>query len=545
MNPFFLTPRDRTMMSRIAACGLALALAATPAGATFPSKTVAHWEISLSQELNDPDYDRLQTLVKEKKYNEALELLGRKKAAGPRESTPPILEGFVLNEMGRYPEALDAILTGQALESRHPAIHFGFCQIYRNLGEVDPAERGCFIAIELHHESPEVYYESALTQAAKGDMERAAQDLKAAIRLDPSNGGYQRELGMALNYLNLIDDADKAFREALRLDPGDLDSAYQLAYLNAARKNGDEAKKFIMHILESRREHPKRKPAEILLDYIDKQQFDKLPLNIDPHQYHMGRSQALYREGRYGLSLIEIETAQRLKPDDMKTLEILVGMTSLLSRLEASERAVQKYIALSKENRQALAKGYQELGDIRLLQGRLEESKSFYEQARDQGDPAGLAKISLDEFPGPGHAPAPALNPLFVDPAEAMNQKGEVFAHYGMYQRAIAIYSMAIRINPDHLGSLLNTATAQYKSGNYSRAISILERLLVTHPAHENILAHRLLLAQSYVKNGDLADGLKNLEIVVRMNPKMVDFIKSDPAFESLRPLDAYQNLVR
>ncbi|UCD11588.1 MAG: tetratricopeptide repeat protein [Nitrospinaceae bacterium] len=535
------------MNHRILASGLALLIAIStvpPAEATFPSKTVAHWEISQSQELNDPDYDRLQTLVREKKYTEALDLLARKKTAGPRESTPPILEGFVLNEMGKYPAALEAILAGQAIESRHPAIHYGFCQVYRNLGKLDLSERGCFIAIELHHETPEVYYESAQTQAAGGNMERAARELKTAARLAPGNGVYQRELGMALYYLGRIDEADQAFQEALRIDPGDLDAAYQLAYLYAARKNADAAKKYIMIILESRREHPKRKSAEILLDYVKNKEFDKLPLNVEPHQYHLGRSQALYREGRYGLSLLEIETAARLKPEDRRTQEILIGMTSLLSRLEPAEKAVRHFIELSQGNAAAEAKAYQELGDIRLLQGKIDEARTFYEKAKALGDPAGLAKMSLDEFPEAGHTRAPAISPLLIDPAEAMNQKGEVFAHYGMYQRAIAIYSMAIRMNPEHLDSQLNIATAQYKSRKYSRAISILERLLVTHPNHEHILAHRLLLAQAYVKNGDLADGLKNLEIVVRISPQTVDFIKTDPAFENLRPMEAFQKLV-
>ncbi len=535
------------MNHRILTCGLALLIATmtgSTASATFPGKSIAHWEISQSQELNDPDYDRLQTLVSEKKYTEALDLLAAKIAAGPKESTPPVLTGFVLNEMGKYQEALEAILSGLAIESRHPAIHFGFCQVYRNLGVLDPSERGCYIAIELHHENPQVYYESAKTQAAKGDMDRAVRDLETAAHLAPENADYRREQGMGLYYLNRIGEAEKAFQEALRIDPSDLDSAYQLAYLYAAQKKSDDAKKYIMHILESRREHPKRNSAEILLGYVNNEEFDKLPLKIDPHQYHFGRSQALYREGRYGLSLIELETAARLKPDDTKTLEILIGLTSLLARLEPAEKAVNRFIGLSQGNDSAMAKGYQEMGDIRLLAGNLEEAKTYYKKAEALGDPAGLAKMSLAQFPEASHSRAPAIGELLIDPAEAMNQKGEVFAHYGMYERAIAIYSMAIRMNPNHLASLLNTATAQYKSGKYSRAISILERLLITHPNHEDILAHRLLLAQSYVKNGDLADSLKNLEIIVRINPQAKEFIKADPAFESLRPLPAYQELI-
>jgi len=104
---------------------------------------------------------------------------------------------------------------------------------------------------------------------------------------------------------------------------------------------------------------------------------------------------------------------------------------------------------------------------------------------------------------------------------------------------------MVLRMDPTNLTTLLNTATANYKKENYSRTISILERLFVIHPNHEHIIAHRLLLARSYVMNGDLGDGIKNLDIVLKLNPGVKKLINADPVFEKLRGLESFRNLIQ
>jgi tetratricopeptide (TPR) repeat protein len=113
-----------------------------------------------------------------------------------------------------------------------------------------------------------------------------------------------------------------------------------------------------------------------------------------------------------------------------------------------------------------------------------------------------------------------------------------------MHQRALGIYSLVLRMDPSNLTALLNMATANYQNKKYNRAISILERILVIHPNHENILSHRLLLARAYVMKGDLGDGLKNLDFVVKLNPNAKQLIVSDPVFERLRGLEGFQNLM-
>jgi len=133
---------------------------------------------------------------------------------------------------------------------------------------------------------------------------------------------------------------------------------------------------------------------------------------------------------------------------------------------------------------------------------------------------------------------------LFINPANSLNRKGEIFAHFGMHQRALGIYSLILRMESSNLTALLNMATANYQNKKYNRAISILERILVIHPNHENILSHRLLLARAYVMKGDLGDGLKNVDFALKLNPNAKHMIASDPVFERLRGLEGFQNLM-
>ncbi len=515
------------------------------AEATFPGKTIAYWDTSIADEMTDPDYQKVHDLAREKNFKGALEIVEKKIEQFPKESTPLIVKGLLLNETGNHKQALDFLMQGSRIEQKHPGVHYGYCQTYRNLGVVELSERGCQIAINQHRNSPEAHYEYAQTMAAQGKMNEAVKALQTATNLDPKNAQYFYELGMNSFYLNRIEDAERFFLKALELDPENLDAAYEIAFINAAQGKSEPAKKYIYQILESRREHPKVQSAKLLLDTIDKNAIEKLPLEIKPHEYHLSRSRALYQSGEYGVSLIEIQTAARLKPDDLKIHEILIGMASILLRLEVGEKAVNHIIEQAKDNNSLKAKGYQELGDIRVIQGKLGEARGFYEKAQSLGDPGNLSKITLAQFPedSPENPSLQNPNELFIKPTHALNRKGEVFAHYKIYDRAIALYSMVIRMDPNHLESMLNTATVHYNSGKFGRATSILERLLVTHPNHEHILTHRFLLAQAYAGKGDTAGALKNLELLVKMNPAIKERIKSNPVFNRLKDSEGFKSL--
>ena len=519
-----------------------------PVNATYPSPDIAHWNLSLSNERNDPDYQKVRDLVSQQQFDEALSILDGKITSQPKEATPEILKALILNEKDDPKKALDALLNGFKKERQHPGLHFAFCQIHRKLGNGLTSEKACIIAAEQHRNDPLAHYEFALTLMARGKAKEANKELAESVRLDPKNSKYIYEQGMVLNYLNQNDEAEISFKQAFSLDKGNVDAAYQLAYLYAIRKNKEQAEVYINHILDNHRNQPKANSAKLLREYIYKNATNKLPFKVVPGKYHLSRSQSLYRSKQFGLSIIEVETAARLSPNDLKVQEILVGIHSMFLRLDLTEKSVGQFIELAKDDEKLKSRGYQEWGDIEVLRGHMNKARELYEKAKKLGDPNGIAKTSLDEFPEKTESTErQPLDPniLFINPTKALNRKGEIFAHFGMYQRAMGIYSMVLRMDPTNLTALLNTATANYRKEKYNRAISILERLFVIHPNHEHIIAHRLLLARSYVMNGDLGDGIKNLKIVLKLNPGIKKVIASDPALEKLRGLESFRTLIQ
>ena len=82
--------------------------------------------------------------------------------------------------MRKYVPALKALYKGQMIEAKHPGVHYGFCEVYRNLGMSDLSLRACKIAEQIHTRSPEVHYEYAQILKAIGDMRLANKALSKA-----------------------------------------------------------------------------------------------------------------------------------------------------------------------------------------------------------------------------------------------------------------------------------------------------------------------------------------------------------------------------
>jgi tetratricopeptide (TPR) repeat protein len=517
------------------------------AQATFPGENIIFGKRGQSNEQNDEALMKVYNLATQKKYKQAINLINLRIKASPKVATLYVMKGLVFNEIGEYLLANKALNKGLSIEARHPGVQYGFCEVYRNLGMSESSLQACRIAEEMHILSPEAHYEYAQTLIATGEIKLANKSLSAAAKLDPNKPKYHYERGMNFYYLNQYDSAENSFTKALSIDSTDVDSAYQLAYIYAARRKSKLAKQQIDKVIQIQKKHPKIQSAKLLLEYVNKNELDKLPLKIIPHDYHVGRSKSYYKSGDYGLALIEIETAEKLKPDDLQTKEIFIGLTSFLLRINMTEKAINKMIAIVGETDIISAKGYQELGDIEVLRGNLSKARTYYEKVLKISDPNGIARQTLDELPemiGTNTVPLQRTE-VFIDPNIALNRKGELFAQYKMYKRAIAIYSLASRIKPNHLPTMLNTATVYYNSENYGKAISILERLLLSYPNHENMLAHRILLAQSYVKSNNRGKSLKNIAIAIKINPAAKTIIKTNPVFQILQEMDEFRNLTQ
>jgi tetratricopeptide (TPR) repeat protein len=514
------------------------------AEARFPGMDITLWdEHQAKEDRKNSSYIEFHKLVEEKKYDLALQLIDQTHQQNPQKGTPLILKSLLLYELKRYKESYTILQQGRSIQPRHPAISFAHCRIYRMMGKVTLSEKACKISVHQHKDSAHAHYEFAQTLTGMGYMDLANKELKQAAALDTANSIYHFERGMNSFYLNDLERAEKSFLKALSLNPEDFESGYQLGYLYALQKKFKQAEDHLNRIWQTRKDHPKVEESRALIELIKKGDTDKLPAEVDHHSYHLNKSRALYQSGKYGLSLFEIQTAARLKPNDKATHQIMVAIASLLLRLQLTEQSVKQLIDSHPSDKTLQAKGFQELGDMRVMRGQLNQARDYYKKSEAMGDPDGLAKISLAELPPqtPDTRAALDVTEPFFDPTEALNQKGEVFAHYGMYQRALALYSLALRNHPGHLMSKLNMAAVYYNMGTPHKSITLLERTLISNPNHEHILSHRVLLAKAYAQKGNQVKALENLKLVQKVKPSILRALRSDPAFKDLKDHELFK----
>jgi tetratricopeptide (TPR) repeat protein len=514
------------------------------AEARFPGMDITLWNTYQAKEdRKNSDYIEFHKLVEEKKYDVAMQLIDHAHQQNPQKGTPLILKSLLLYEMERYKESFTTLQEGRKIQPRHPAISFAHCRIYRVMGKVDLSDQACKISVHQHKDSADAHYEFAQTLAGMGYMDLANKELKRAASLDTTNAIYHFERGMNSFYLNDLERAEQAFLKALSINPDDFESGYQLGYLYALQKKFKQAEDHLNRIWQTRKDHPKVEASRALIELIKKGDTDKLPAEVDHHSHHLNRSRSLYQSGQYGLSLFEIQTAARLKPNDKATYQILVAISSLLLRLDLTEKSVKQLISAHSNDKTLQAKGLQELGDMRVMRGQLDQARDYYKQSEALGDPDGLAKTSLAELPKQTPDTQVALDSKepFFDPTEALNRKGEVFAHYGMYQRALALYSLALRTHPGYLMSKLNMAAVYYKMGTPHKTITLLERTLVSNPNHKHILSHRVLLAKAYAQKGNREKALENLKLIQKTKPSILRALRDDPAFKILKDHELFK----
>ena len=152
-----------------------------PAKATYPSLDIAHWDLSVSNDRNNPDYQMVRDMVAKKQFDEAIAILDKKIFDQPREATPEILKAVILNEKDEPLKALKVLQIGFKKERQHPALHFSFCQIHRKLGNGLTSEKACIIASQQHYQDPLAHYEFALTLMARGKAKEANKELAESV----------------------------------------------------------------------------------------------------------------------------------------------------------------------------------------------------------------------------------------------------------------------------------------------------------------------------------------------------------------------------
>ncbi|MBN8900903.1 MAG: tetratricopeptide repeat protein, partial [Rhodospirillales bacterium] len=125
----------------------------------------------------------------------------------------------VLHRLGRKSEAVDAARRAVAAEPDGAALHVHLGHMLRHNGEMVEAEISLRRGIEL--QPTESHFHALLGHLLRdlGRLDEAAASLRTAIRFDPYSAHLHGELATTLEQQGALDEAERMRRRAVALDP--------------------------------------------------------------------------------------------------------------------------------------------------------------------------------------------------------------------------------------------------------------------------------------------------------------------------------------
>jgi tetratricopeptide (TPR) repeat protein len=276
--------------------------------------------------------------------------------------------------------------------------HMSLGDIYLRAGKFDDATREQEEAVRISPEAEGAYCNLGNIELRRGRYARAAEYFSEQLRARDSAEAHGN-LGAALNYQGKFADAEKEFKEALRLDPELITAHANLGGLLHRQRRLDEA------ALEEQAAialDPRLYEAQYQLGMIEIDRGDyarsieclRTALRLRPGSFDAlaGLGAALLQRGRIDEALVVLTEVVRGRPQDGPARFNLGKALQERGDLEAAASQFDAATRLSPD----LAQAWYDLGRVRVLQGRQEEAIASFEQATSRDSSSELYRKALE-----------------------------------------------------------------------------------------------------------------------------------------------------
>lgn len=146
--------------------------------------------------------------------------------------------------LGKYPDNVDLLTAKAAISGQHP-----------DTSQRSKAEVMFKSILKKNSESAEANYQYGRYIMQKGDFKKSQEHLEKAVKVEPYNSRYIARLGMAEFYLKHDANAETLYKKALKLNPYDHNTWFNLGelYLSEANESSyiPEVRKKTQNALEA------------------------------------------------------------------------------------------------------------------------------------------------------------------------------------------------------------------------------------------------------------------------------------------------------
>ena len=150
----------------------------------------------------------------------ALARLREGEAAAPSDAALRVREGQVLREQRRLPEARRALESAVTLAPRNASLRVQLGELLREMGQPDEAVTHLQVAVDVEPEKAGGWNTLGMTLGGLQRMAEAEKAFREAYRLDGKNPHHAYNLGLALQRQGRPEEARPYFEKTLALAPG-------------------------------------------------------------------------------------------------------------------------------------------------------------------------------------------------------------------------------------------------------------------------------------------------------------------------------------
>ena len=382
----------------------------------------------------------------------------------------------------------------------------------------------------------------------KQSMSRAPSASFATARIDAD-----LQNAIALHERGQLAEAEKLYRDLLKVDPDHFDAQHLLGVLKHRQGRNTEAIELISAALQ-------KKPNEALalsnygailsaLNRFDEAlaSFDKaIALKPNYAETHYNRGSALQRLNRFDEALASFEEAIALKPNHAEALNNRAIALQELKRFDEALASFEKAIALKPDYAEAL----NNRGNALKQLNRLDEALASFDKAiAIQPDYAAAFNNrgnALKEFKRIDEALASfdraiALKPNF---AEALNNRGIALQGLKRFNEALASYDRAIALKPDIGEAFNNRGNVLKELNRFDEALASYDQAIALKPNNAEAFNNRGL---ALTELGRLAEAQQSTEQAINLAPRrapyyhtlgnIIRFVAGDPRVTAMEEL--------
>jgi tetratricopeptide (TPR) repeat protein len=405
----------------------------------------------------------------------------------------------VYSDQKKSVDALDLLVRAHKLAPQNADIIFLLARVSMGQNYFEDAipllESGLQIApkrADLRAALGESYFMS-------GKTEKAIEEFKALIALEPSAGSYAF-MGLSYRHLGRFDEAKRYFQEGLKLDRRNASCIFNMGYIEERQGNQAAAETFFQEALKSNPDFSEALLELANLRIANKKFGDAAELLRRYVKVSRDPASGYYKLAMIERSLHQTEAAQR----DLSVFQTLSKNSSTgpypyqhlfdyldnRATLSARERAQLDLTQLTEQ----VQKHPDQPQDLYLLAetylklGKVEDARKAVAQ---------LDQVSANDY-------------------RTQTGVGVLFARYRLYDEAIQHFQSALRANPDSDDVKFDLADAYFRKGLYSQALETAGQVSVAGQQDDAYLA---LLGDIQAHLGDTARATEIFRDAIRRNP--------------------------